>query len=247
MRTIYFVWKVTFRLIINPNRIHCFAVWCLMLFLTHIHTHTHTHTHAGAQTGRMAFDWMVALVKSQRKDVSRSLRVCVWERLAGLHRWNVWFSGSVRGESGWDLKWNQSCITATEVLSQYYSSSSSRGGGSVAPKVQFYQYLLKDVTFNFPVLEGYCLFEFCFSLFIIVSAYRLIHCFAGDFLCRSLWPIFKNCLKTGPLLVMIKPAAVLFQTLRTVLWQLKEFFQFINDQKMVFILQNTIAAVAVLM
>lgn len=136
---------------------------CCLVF--NVVSDSHTHTHAGAQTGRMVFDWMVALVKSQRKDVSRSLRVCVWERLAGLHRWNVWFSGSVRGESGWDLKWNQSCITATEVLSQYYSSSSSRGGGSVAPKVQFYQYLLKDVTFNFPVLEGYCLFEFCFYLF----------------------------------------------------------------------------------
>lgn len=69
---------------------------------------------------RMAFDWMEASVKSQRNDVSCSPRVCVWEGLAGLYRWNVWFTSSVSGESGWDLKWNQSCISATEVLSQYY-------------------------------------------------------------------------------------------------------------------------------
>lgn len=37
---IFCVNKVTFRLIINQNRLYCFAIWCLMLFLIHSHTHT---------------------------------------------------------------------------------------------------------------------------------------------------------------------------------------------------------------
>lgn len=114
MRTIYFVWKVTFRLIINQNRLYCFAVCCLILFP--IHSLTNRRYSSRLLLRWNAFDWMVALVKSQRKAVSHSLRVCMWERFAGLYRWNVWFSSSVSGESGWNLKWNQSAT----VCSQYY-------------------------------------------------------------------------------------------------------------------------------
>lgn len=72
------------------------------------------------------FDWLVALVKSQRKAVSCSLRVYFWERLAGLYRWNVFcFTAS---------------IPATEALSLL-----QREGGSRGCRVKFDQYLLKDV------------------------------------------------------------------------------------------------------
>lgn len=94
---------------------------CCLVF--NVVSDTLTHTQTGRRrplSQRMAFDWTVALVKSQRKAVSCSLRVCVWEKLAGLYRWNVWSTSSVSGESGWDVKWSQSCISATEVLSQYY-------------------------------------------------------------------------------------------------------------------------------
>ncbi len=62
MRTIYFVWKVTIRLVINQNRLYCSAVWCWMLFLMHAHK----------QEGEAALTasgvWLnVALVRSQIK------------------------------------------------------------------------------------------------------------------------------------------------------------------------------------
>ena len=129
MRTIYFVWEVTFRLIINPNRLYCSAVWCWILFLNQ--SLTHKQDGEGCLLQWKAFDWTVTLVKSQRKAESCSLRVCIWERQF-LFRWNVWFSSSVTGESGWDLKWNHSCISATEVFSQVLQ----RGEGSAALKVQ---------------------------------------------------------------------------------------------------------------
>lgn len=58
MRTIYFVWEVTFRLIINPIRLHCFAVCCVTLFLMHSQTRRPTFHWK-------TFDWMIVLIKAQ--------------------------------------------------------------------------------------------------------------------------------------------------------------------------------------
>lgn len=90
-----------------------------------------------------SLDWMAALVKSQKKAIRCSPRVCIWERVAGLYRWNVWFTSSVSGESGWDLKWNQSCISPTEVLLQYYREEKVQ-----SVRVHLNQCLLEDATFS---------------------------------------------------------------------------------------------------
>lgn len=78
---------------------------CCLVF----NVHSHTNRPLGQRI--VLIEW------SLRKDVSCSLGGFFLGET--VYRWNVWLARSVSGESGWDLKWDQSCISATEVLPQY--------------------------------------------------------------------------------------------------------------------------------
>lgn len=82
MRTIYFVWKVSFRLLINQNWLYSFAVRCLMLFPIPSHT----------QTGRSR---MVRIERYSLSNITKKRCIVFPEGFflrETLNRLNVWFT-----------------------------------------------------------------------------------------------------------------------------------------------------------
>lgn len=146
------------------NKSEQIILLCCLVFLIHSLSLSHTHTKAALMANGIWLNGSLSKATKKRcitlpeglciRETRRFVQMkCLVHRLCQRRKW---------------LRFEMKSV-------MYFShrgplAISQSGGSSVALKVQFDQYLLKDVTLNWPVSDSNCLFRFL-SYFLIYSGH----------------------------------------------------------------------------